>query len=151
MVFQCAGSLLAGFTAIWLRGTVVVAEPINIVNGQNDWLRAIVQEIVGTFCFAFFYLSQTEAKTVISEIETIQCLVLSASYIAARSIVCGNAYGAISTYGAMLNPSFAIGIQITSWFNNLGEALKFIWLYPVLPFAGSIAALFFFEFVYKKT
>ena len=26
-----------------------------------------------------------------------------------------------------------------------------LWLYPVMPFAGSVLALLFFEFVYKKT
>lgn len=70
--------------------------------------------------------------------------------MAARTIVCGNLPG-ISTYPAILNPSFAIGIQISSWFNDLGEALKWIWLYPVMPFAGAILAIVFFEFVYRKT
>merc|ERR1712216_795970 len=106
MAFQCLGALLAGFTALWICTDVGIASPM----GPNNWFRAIFQEVVGTFCFVFFFLSQTDAKTVISEIETIHCFVLSASYIAARTIVCGNGSGEISTYGAMLNPSFAVGI-----------------------------------------
>jgi len=31
------------------------------------------------------------------------------------------------------------------------EAFFTIWLYPVMPFVGSVLALLFFEFVYKKT
>lgn len=112
----------------------------------------------------FFFLSQTESKTVISEIETIHCFVLASAYTAARSIVCGNLGGAanVSTYGAVINPAFAIGINISSWLNCpnydddpdsscIGEALKWIWFYPILPFGGSVIAVIFFEFVYKKT
>lgn len=104
MAFQCAGALLAGFTCIWIINGVPVAE-----TAPDFWFRAMYQEIAGSFFFVFFFLSQTESKMVISEIETIHCFVLSASYMAARSIVCGNV-GGISTYGAMINPSFAVGI-----------------------------------------
>jgi hypothetical protein len=33
---------------------------------------------------------------------------------------------------------------------TFGAAFKWVWLYPLLPFAGSIIALFFYEFVFKK-
>jgi glycerol uptake facilitator-like aquaporin len=167
MVFQFIGAIVAGFTLLWIKlGDIPVMAPTATpptctyndsgalveckTHEFGNWFRAIFQETVGSFCFVFFYISQTESKTVISSIETIHCFVLSASYIAARTIVCGNATR-ISTYPAILNPSFAIGIQIASWFTDFGEALKWIWLYPVMPFAGAVLAIVFFEFVYKKT
>jgi hypothetical protein len=63
------------------------------MDGNRNTFRAMIQEPLGAFCFVFFFLSQTDQKTVISSIETIHCFVLAAAYIAARSIVCGNAYG----------------------------------------------------------
>lgn len=33
---------------------------------------------------------------------------------------------------------------------SFGAAFKWVWLYPLLPFAGSIIALIFYEFVFKK-
>ena len=65
MAFQCFGSLLAGFTCVWILGGVPVARP-NLypdplpnkpLNMDNDWFRAVLQEMFGTFCFVFFYLS----------------------------------------------------------------------------------------------
>jgi len=64
--------------------------------------------------------------------------------------VCGNTAG-LSNYAAMLNPAIALGIFFASWFNDFGDALKWVWLYPAVPFMGAIAAILFFEFVYKKT
>lgn len=65
MAFQCAGSLLAGFTCLWLLTNVKVAQPNKMPapepgdpgNMDNDWFRAILQEFFGTFFFVFFYLS----------------------------------------------------------------------------------------------
>ena len=163
MAFQCLGALAAGFTCLWILGGVGIAAPgptsgidsngVPYIHAHGMWFRAMYQEMAGTFCLVFFFISQTESKTVISQIETIHCFVLSASYMAARCIVCGASPG-VSTYGAMLNPAFAIGIQISSWFGvagDIGEALKWIWLYPVLPLGGAILAIIFFEFVYRKT
>jgi hypothetical protein len=50
-----------------------------------------------------------------------------------------------------MNPAIAIGIFFASWFKNFATAWKYVWLYPVFPLLGSVAAIFFFEFVYKKT
>lgn len=126
----------------------------------------MMAEWIGSFCFVFFFLSQTEEKTVISSIETVHCFVLAASYIAARSVVRGNQIGVsfvkggnetyditagFTNYGACLNPAIAIGIFFASWFNSFGSAWEFVWLFPCFPFLGCVCAVFFFEFIYKKT
>lgn len=84
---QIAGAVGAGLLGLW------VLEPHGtpaLVPTAGNVFRSTMAEWIGSFCFVFFFLSQTEEKTVISSIETIHCFVLAASYIAARSIVRGN-------------------------------------------------------------
>lgn len=51
-----------------------------------------------------------------------------------------------------MNPAVALGIFFSSWFNGeIGKAFEYVWLYPVFPFMGAVLAVFFFEFVFKKT
>lgn len=142
---QVLGAILAALTCLWLLPTVPAAIP-----NLDDGFRVLIQEFLGSFCLVFFFLSQTEEKTVISHIETIHCFVLAAAYIAARGIVCGNT-ATLSNYAAILNPAIAIGIFLASWFNDIGDAFKWVWLYPTVPFLGAILAVIFFEFVYKKS
>lgn len=51
----------------------------------------------------------------------------------------------------MLNPAIAIGLTFSAVWDAGWDALKDIWIYPAAPFAGSLLALLYFEFVYKKT
>lgn len=52
-----------------------------------------------------------------------------------------------------MNPAIAIGIIVGAMLNGTygSNALTTLWLYPVLPFAGSVLAILFYEFAYKKT
>ena len=64
----------------------------------------------------------------------------------------GTNYQAISTFGAVLNPAIALGLVFGSLVN--GGSLRALWsllIYPVMPLAGAVVALLFFEYVYKKT
>lgn len=45
----------------------------------------------------------------------------------------------------------ALGIMMSSIWTDGWSAIEDIWIYPVMPFVGSLLALVFFEFVYKKT
>jgi len=92
----------------------------------------------------------TDERLHFSNIEALNCFIISASYVASRSIVNG-ASGAISSYGACLNPAIAVGISLNSIISNPGDSLKWFWLYWLLPFCGSILAIIFYRFVYMKT
>ena len=41
--------------------------------------------------------------------------------------------------------------MLSSVWDSGWSAIRDAWLYPTAPFIGSIVALLFFEFVYKKT
>ena len=47
--------------------------------------------------------------------------------------------------GPLLNPALALGQIVFSW------TWTFWYIYPIIPFAGSAAALVFYEFVFVKS
>ena len=96
----------------------------------------------------FFYLTQTEEKTLFSKEKAITCFIIASSYIGARAMCAGNH---ITLSGACLNPAIAIGTSFTQLFHEGGEGIKWIWLYGGLPFAGAVIATLFYELVFKKT
>lgn len=120
-----------------------------ITVSENDlWFQSMFTEVLGSFVVAFFYLSQTENKTMFTKDKSINCFIIASAYIAARAM-CGAKRNTSS--GACLNPAVAIGTSFTQLFSQGGPGFKWVWLYGGLPFAGSILAVIFFEFVFKKT
>lgn len=53
--------------------------------------------------------------------------------------------------GAVLNPAIAIGTNFAMLFDKGGSMFSYVWIYALFPLAGSILAVIFHEFVYKKT
>lgn len=54
-------------------------------------------------------------------------------------------YPIINYVGPLLNPALAIGQIVFSW------TWTWWYIYPVMPFVGSAAALVFYEFVFVKS
>lgn len=108
----------------------------------------MVTEALGSFIVVFFYISQTEEKTVFSQEKVITCFIIAASYISARSMCAANA---VTKSGSVLNPAIAIGTILTMLFSGDVEGIKWIWLYGAFPLLGAIVAVIFHEFVFKKT
>jgi glycerol uptake facilitator-like aquaporin len=53
-------------------------------------LRAMIQESLGSFIYVFFYLTQSEKRTMmLSKEKAIYCLIIAASFVTARAIVFG--------------------------------------------------------------
>lgn len=111
-----------------------------------------------------FFKIVTDERLHFSKEPAINCFIIAASYVSARSITNGTAYATcitvagtttctpgISTFGACLNPAIAVGITLVSLMNMPGDSLKWFWLYWLLPFAGSLLAIVFYRFVYMKT
>lgn len=119
------------------------------------YFRAIVQEALGSFICVLFFMMQTDEKMFFSREKAINCFIIASSYIAARAMFNGTAgaVNVVSLFGACLNPAIALGLILGALFNGTygTNAFTTLWLYPVMPFAGSVLALLFYEFVYKKT
>ena len=115
----------------------------------------MVQEALGSFIAVLFFMMQTDEKMFFSREKAINCFIIASSYVAARAMFNGQngVVNQISTFGACLNPAIALGLILGAVFNgDYGmNAFSSLWLYPTLPFGGSVLALLFFEFVYKKT
>lgn len=118
-----------------------------VLSANKYFVQGVFTEILGTFIVVFFYLTQTEEKTVLSKEKAITCFIIASSYIGARAMCAGNH---ITLSGACLNPGIAIGTSFTQLYIG-GDGIKWIWLYGGLPFAGAVIAVLFYEFIFKKT
>lgn len=120
-------------------------ETMNVMG--TDWnkiFQIMVSEVVASFLVVLFYLTQTEEKTMLSKERAISCFIIAASYVGSRSLCASN----ILTYsGAVLNPAIGFGACIVEGVRGL----DYIWVYALFPFIGSIIAVLFHEFVFKKT
>lgn len=145
---QFLGALLGAYLMLFFALDLM---PVYLVDGKK-WAVAMTQEIFGTMIFVFFFMTQTEEKMLFSNEKAINCFIIASSYVAARAIFFGAGVGTITTYGACMNPAMALGICFASIFGEFAkDAFKWFWLYTFFPFIGSILALIFYEFVYKKT
>ena len=73
------------------------------------FLRALLQELLCTFMYVFFFMTNTDQKLLFSEEPAINCFILASAYVGARSMFFGNSNKATS-FGAVMNPAVAIGI-----------------------------------------
>ena len=121
---------------------------ISNADDQYFYISAIIQESLGAFFVVFFYLTQTESKTVFSKEPAINCFIIASAYVGGRSMM--NGY-VTTLSGAVLNPAIAIGISFMQLFGNGVDGFKYVWIYGLLPFAGAVAAVIFHELVFKKT
>lgn len=108
----------------------------------------MVTEAIGSFLVVFFYLTQTESKTVFSQEKAINCFIIASSYVGARAMMNGKM---ITKCGAVLNPAIGLGTSFTMLFDKGADEFKWVWIYALLPFGGAILAVLFHEFVFKKT
>ena len=56
----------------------------------------------------------------------------------------------IGSYGAVLNPAIALGIQFSTLFNDGFGAWKAIYIYPTIPMLASFLGTLFFDRVYVR-
>ena len=118
---------------------------------ENDFImRAILQEFFCCFMYVFFFMANTDEKLLFSNEQAINCFILAASYVGARAMFVGNlAY--TTSYGAVINPAVAIGIQMSGLLSEGFSSWNSIYLYPTVPFAAAFVSVLFYELVYKKT
>lgn len=140
IIAQVAGGFLGGLVA-W------ILHPKEIAFGSelNSVGQSVVSEVIGTFFLSFLYLTQTEEQTKLSKDPAITTLIIAASYIASLLMV-----SAPNDYLACLNPAIAVGASFSQLYAGNPHAISRIWLYGLIPLGGGVAAVFFFEMIYKK-
>lgn len=101
---------------------------------------------MGSFFLVFMYLSSTDQKTKFTKDAAIQTIILSGSYLGAM-LLAGTKLKKL--HASPVNPAIAFGIFIFNAFDPANFTSLIIFL--TAPLAGSLAALFFFRFIYKTT
>ena len=106
---------------------------------------AVASESIGSFFICFLYLTQTEAKTRLSDDPAITTLIIAAAYTGSLLMVSGP-----YDYLACLNPAIAFGTSFEQTYAGESGGWSRSYIYFPVPFIGSILAVVFHEFVYKK-
>lgn len=107
----------------------------------------------------FIYMTQTAKLTSFTEDIAISVFIVAGSYevgqlIVNQSIATWVNTGDINitqTRGVTGNPAIDWGLTVTFLFKDASAALAWVWLYPVVPFAGALLAVVFNELLYKKS
>ena len=142
-LFVDENPLLSGFD------TAGMVFPKNHGDGEANRVFAnMLAETLGTFFVCFFYLTQTEEKTMFSKEKAINCFIIASSYVGARGMLNGQVN---CRAGQVLNPAIAIGTSFVQLFAHGADKFKYVWLYGLFPFGGALLAVLFHEFFYKKS
>lgn len=144
---QVAGAYLGALYIAFVSWGVAPLYPVE----SKYAFDAMMQEILGTFIFVLFFKIVTDERLHFSKENAINCFIIAAAYVAARTIVNGSRLMYITSFGACLNPAVAVGITLVSVMNDAGTTFTWFWLYWLMPFVGSIIAIIFYRFVYLKT
>jgi glycerol uptake facilitator-like aquaporin len=167
IVAQMLGGLIAGVVSLFLlkgNNKSINASPMLVKDSEtneysNRVFASMVSELTGSFVFIFLFMLCTDKKTQFSQDKVINCFIMSSAYISARLMAGGcfvtqitgyNMVGDVKVpeafyFGPLLNPALAFGQIIFSW------TWTWWYIYPLMPFFGSIAAVVFYEFVYIKS
>ena len=115
------------------------------IEDDKHVFQAMVIEAAGSFFFITIFLINTELNSRFFHEPGFRLLVIAAAYVWAIEL-------SRKLAGGSINPAFGLCVNITMFMDTgKGEELKWIWLYIFLPFSGSILALIFHEFIFKKS
>ena len=102
-------------------------------------------ELIGSFLLVFMYLCSTEEKTKFTKDNVVQTMVLASAYLSAMFLA-GNHVPII--FISPVNPAIALCMIL---FNSTANSWKTFWIFTLMGFIGSLAALLFFRVVYIRT
>jgi aquaporin Z len=141
IIFQVAGGFLGALLGWFFMGGPTGG---SIEFAWKYLAQAIVSEIAGSFVFILFFLIMTDPATAFSKEKAINCFIIAATYVSARTMM--------ATFSEeIFNPAIGIGISFTQLFAVGIEGFSKIWVYAAFPLVGSILAVLFHEYVYKRT
>jgi len=162
-IIYIAAQFLGGFIAAVMakilvndKDHIIAVQPMpDPEDGDPRAFASMISELVGSFVFIFLFMLCTDKKTQYSEDKVINCFIMASSYVSARLmgggnfvtvVDTGNQYMKYNYLGPLLNPALALGQMIFAWWQ-----FKYIYIYFLMPFCGSAAALVFYEFVFVRS
>ena len=138
---------LGGFAASTF--SLLIVKSNGIVSTEPDhWYTAIMAVSLGSFVMCFMYLTQTAKLTSFTDDIAISVFIVAGSYEVGQLIVTTSV---LNGKGLTGNPAIDAGLTLTYLFKHPGDALKYIWLWPLVPFVGALLAFVFNELLYKKS
>ena len=141
---------LGGFIGALLLNFYTFELPI-LTYADSFFLRALVQELLCTFIYVFFFMTCTDEKLLFSNEKAINCFILASAFVGARVMFAGQDMRTTENWGAVMNPGIAMGIQMSTLLSDGFEAWDALYLYPTVPFGAAFLSVLFYELVYKKT
>ena len=154
-IFYIISQILGAYVGALLVNFYTLNLPILTYN-DKFFMRALVNELLGSFMYVVFVLIQIDEKLGLTKDATLHCFGIASAYVAARAIFYGQmpngkvAGVGIGTYGAVLNPAIALGIQLSTLFNDGFGAWKAIYIYPTVPLGASVLGTLFFDRIYVR-
>ncbi len=140
ILFQVAGSFIAGLMFWWSYGTIT---PYDFTQYGNHWFGSIFLEVAGPFCFTIIILMNTDQEARLAHEDWAVYLMVGAA-LALTTI------WAKSISGAVFNPAFAVGVDLAGIIGGgSAKSLAKIWLYVACPIGGALLALLYHNFIYK--
>lgn len=140
---QFAGAFVAGLLAVIFNSGEASSGHIYV--SSDNMAQTVVLELIGSFFLVFMYLCSTEEKTKFTKDSVVQTMVLASSYLAAMTLA-GMHVPLLNI--SPVNPAIALVQMI---FASSKDQWESSWIFLFIGFGGSLLALIFFRFVYKKT
>lgn len=137
----------AGFCGALLALLLIGNSGIHALEVQ-EWYSSIIAIIMGSFINVFMYTTQTAKLTSFTDDISISFFIVAGSYVTGSVIASQSLKPGISCSG---NPAIDFGLQMTWLFKDFVASIQWLWLYPLMPFAGALLAYVFNELLYKKT
>jgi len=118
---------------------------LTIKNMDNSFLfQAVVIEILASFIFTLIFLTQSEKTTRFSEDPALTYLFVSIGYSSCLALT-------TPVSGGCINPAIGLGLNLINFFDNGSkESIEWIWVYTLMPFVGSLLAIFVYEAKFKQ-
>ena len=115
------------------------------IEDDKHTFQAMVIEALGSFFYITVFLINTEPSSRFFEERSLNLLAIAAAYGCAITF-------STKLAGGSMNPAYGFSVNFTMLMDTgEGKTLKWIWLYLTMPFVGTVFALIFHEFIFKKT
>lgn len=142
MLAQLAGAFIGALISFYFFGKKGI-----YLNVGTHYVQCMVAEVVGAFILVLAYLTQTEPAYKLTGDAAITMMIISAAYVVAMTL--SPPMGFMWSTSSF-NPAVAIAEITMATFDADVKNMNWTWIYFTFAWAGSLLAVFIFEFVFRK-